>query len=103
MVKVSEIQEVIDMKNFLEDDAFEQAIDQAVNAITNPFVPKEKVAALVIQFEAYAMLFDTKAKNYMYVNKGEAGSDSNKKKNIYMGLVERCHEMSNALKILVRV
>jgi len=103
LMKVSEIEELQEIHDFLNDDDWVEAMDMVLNCIANPYVPREKVGALIVKLESYGSLFNQKAKKYMYLkDNSDDNKEASKRKNLYMSISEDCHDVAAALKYIAK-
>jgi len=99
---LSEIQDLIDLHEFMEDEHLAYAMNLALKVLAKPEEAAKKSATLVVKFEALAFKFGMMGQTYMTIKNGKAGTDENKKKNVYFSARDRCHEMSAALKYMAK-
>jgi len=97
----SEIADLAEIENFMDDEYVDEALDLIVNLIKKP-IPHRMVGGAIMKFSSLSSYFESKYLVYMTIKQGKAGSLENKKKNIYKGLSERCHQMAQDLKYLAR-
>lgn len=88
--------------DWIDEEEFTNAMNKAMKCLVDPYVPKEKVGALVVVFSAYGMKFKMQAKLYETIKRDKAGTPNNYKKDIYYSMSEQCHKMADALKYLVK-
>lgn len=91
-----------DLADWIDEDEFTKALDKALKCLVDPYVPKEKVGALVVIFTSYGLKFKMQAKVYETFKRDKAGTVNNYKKDIYYSMSEQCHKMADGLKYLVR-
>lgn len=99
----SNIQDLLDLNDWMKDDDYTEALAKVVNIIARDEISAEKCAKLVVKFAAWGSLFNQKAQTYMTIKKDRAGTDNNMKKNVYFSISKDCYEMSAALKYMVRL
>lgn len=99
----SNMQDLLDTVDFMEDDDYTEAIAKVINVIAREEISSEKCAKLVVGFAAWGALFSQKAQTYMTIKKAKSGTENNMKKNIYFSMSKECHEMAAALKYMVRL
>ena len=101
---VSSIQDSIDylmeLDVFIDDGEFMQVMDLAVKMIAKPNIPHDKIVALVVKLEAYALVFRTKFVAYQSFRKGE--QNSTHKKNMYKEIYTGIDRLVDALKYQMR-
>lgn len=101
--KTSDIQDVLDLNDWLDDTNYTEALNKLINVIVRDEIKPEKCAQLVVKFAALGGLFNQKAQSYMTIHKGKAGTTENMKKNVYFAMSKDCYELSAALKYMVRL
>ena len=97
----SEIADLAELEGFIGDEYIDEALDLIVNLIKKP-IPHRMVGGASMKFSALASYFEAEYLVHMTIKQGKAGSIENKKKNVYKGLSERCHQMAQDLKYLAR-
>lgn len=101
---ISDIQDQIDYMTeldvFIDDGDFMKVLDLAVKMIAKPNIPHDKIVALVVQLEAYAVVFRTKFVAYQSFRKGE--KNSTHKKNMYKEIYTGIDRLVDALKYQLR-
>ncbi len=95
---VSQIDEFMELHDFMDDDDLDKALSLVVKLITKPEVPSVKAVPLIVQLQAYAAKFSMMASIYTTVKKGPAGSDNAKKKNIYYAAANAIDKLVDELK-----
>jgi len=99
---LSEIQDLVDLNDFMDDEHVEQAIELALKVLAKPDIPPAQAKVAMTTFQALAFKFKMMGNVYMTIKQGKAGTDENKKKNVYFSMHELCQEMTNTLKYLVK-
>lgn len=99
---LSEIQDLVDLSAFLQDEDFAEAIGLALKCIAKPDLPPAAARKSVIQMEAFSFKFRMMGQVFMTIKQGKAGSPENKKKNIYFSVSEACHDLASALKYIAK-
>lgn len=99
---LSKIQDLVDLCEFMEDEDFNKAMDLALLCIANPNVTPASAQKSLLQMEAYAFKFKMMGQVYMTIKQGKAGTEENKKKNVYYSVSDQCHELASALKYSVK-
>lgn len=97
----SEIADLADLEGLMEDQYVDEALDLIINLIKKP-IPHRMVGGAIMKFSALSSYFEAKYLVYMTIKQGKSGTIENKKKNVYKGLQERCHQMAQDLKYLAR-
>lgn len=93
----------MDLHEFMQDEHLAKAMDLALKLISDPHIDHSKAAALVVRFEALSMKFGMLASTYMTIKAGRAGTEENKRKNVYFTARELCHNMAQSLKYSARI
>jgi len=99
---LSNIQDLVDLNEFMDDEDFGKACDLALKVIAKPILPTAKALEAMALMQAWAFAFRMKGQAYMTIKKGAAGSPENHKKNVYFSISEQCHELAQTLKYLAR-
>lgn len=99
---LSEIQDLLDLSEFMDDKDFDEAMDLALKCIAKPDMPPAAAKRVVTLMESYAFKFKMMGQVFMTIKQGKAGTEENKKKNVYFAMSERCHDLSLALRYLAR-
>lgn len=99
---LSEIQDLVDLNDFMEDKDFAEAVDLALKCIAKPDLPPAAAKKALVQMQAWAFAFKMRGQVYMTIKKGKTGSDENHKKNVYFSVSDECNKLSMALRYLVR-
>src|SRR6478735_4249821 len=99
---LSEVQDLVDLNDFMNDESFGEAMGLALKCIAKPDLPPAHARKALIQMEAYSFKFRMLGQVYMTIKQGKAGTPENKRKNVYFSVSEACHELAAALKYIVR-
>ena len=99
---LSEIQDLLDLNEFMQDEEFEQALELALKCVAKPDLPPAAAKKALVQMQGWAFVFKMKGQAYMTIKKGRTGSDENHKKNVYFSISEQCRDLATALKYLAR-
>lgn len=99
---LSDVQDLVDLHDFMEDEDFGSAMGLALNCIAKPDIPPAIARRVLVQMEAYAFKFRMMGQVYMTIKKQPAGTPENIKKNVYFSVSEACHELAAALKYVVK-
>ena len=102
LVYLSKIQDLMDLHDFMDDEDLAAAMDLALKCIAKPDIPPANAKAAIVKLEAMAFKFKMMGNVYMTIKMGKAGTDENKRKNVYFSVSEQCHELSQALKYILR-
>jgi hypothetical protein len=96
---LSQIQDLVDLNDHLNDPEFEEACNQALRCIAKPHIPNPKIGIVIVQLQAYSFQFHLKAATYA----GIKASNGNKhKKNAYYAMYHALDDLVDALKIQAR-
>jgi hypothetical protein len=71
-----------------------------IKLIAKPDVPFAAANKLVVQTQALSSKFSMKSKYYIAWGLGKAGTEGNRKKEVYFTLSEQMEKLSNSLKYL---
>lgn len=99
---LSEVQDLVDLHEFMQDDELAEAMDLALKVIAKPDIPVSVARNALAKFQGYSVRFRMQAATYTYVKTGKAGTEENVKKNVYFAAAEQCHAMAQTLKYLSR-
>lgn len=99
---ISEIQDMIDLHEFMSDPDFTDALELALKCIAKPDVPPAVAKVALVKMQAYAFKFRMQALVYTYVHTGKTGTTENVKKNAYFAITEQCHELAQTLKYIAK-
>lgn len=94
---VSDIQDMIDLNDFMQDEKFGEALDLALKCIAKPDLPPATAKKAVVQLQAYSFYFKLQAQMYVNLKQG-----NNQKKNFYFTMSEQCAGLSMALRPMAR-
>ena len=99
---LSEIQDLVDLNDFMDDPEIGHAVNLALKVLAKPDIPPATAKIAMTEFQALAFKFKMMGNVYMTIKQGKAGTDENKKKNVYFSISELCQEMTNTLKYVQR-
>lgn len=99
---LSEVQDLIDLYEFIEDEDLAEAMELALNVIAKPDIPVSQARNALAMMQGYSLRFRMQAATYTYVKVGKTGTTENVKKNVYFAMAEQCHEMAQTLKYLAK-
>lgn len=99
---LSEVQDLVDLNDFIQDEDFGEALGLALKCIVKPDLPPAVAREALVQMEAYSFKFRMMGQVFMTIKKAPAGKPENMKKNVYFSVSEACHELAAALKYIVR-
>lgn len=100
LVYISQVQDLVDLNDFMDDQDFENALELALKVIAKPDMPPAVARKALIQMQGYAFKFRMMGQVFMTIKKGRAGTDENNKKNVYFSVSEQCHELAQTLKYI---
>lgn len=99
---LSEVQDLVDLNDFMQDEDFGNALELALKCIAKPNLPPAHAKTAMIQLEAYAFKFKMMGQVFMTIKKGRAGTEENNKKNVYYSISDACHELALDMKVMSR-
>lgn len=102
LVYLSNIQDLKDLSDFMDDPDFTDACELAMKCIAKPDLPPAAAKTALVKMQGYAFQFRMKGQVYMTIRAGKTGTDENKKKNVYFSVSEQCHNLAQTLKYLLR-
>lgn len=102
LMYLSEMQDLVDLHEFMDDPKFSEAMELAVKCAANPNISSATAKTVVVQMQAFAFLFKMKAQTYMTIKKGSGGTTDNMKKNVYFAISDQCAALSMALRPMAR-
>lgn len=92
---ISNITELNDMHEFMQDEHLDLAMALIIKLIMNPDVPYGKAPTLILQLQAMASKFQFQARYYTTYEKG---TEAAKKKNTFYTASEAINRLVDALK-----
>lgn len=99
---LSNIQDLMDLNDFMEDEKFGEAMELALMCIANPNITVNTARKALLLMQGYSLYFKNRGNVYMTIKQGKAGTENNKRKNAYFSMASECHEMAQTLKYLSR-
>lgn len=99
---LSNIQDLVDLCDFMDDPKFTEAMELVVKCTAKPDVPPAVARRILMEAQSYAAYFKAKGLVYMTIKQGKAGTEENKKKNCYYSMSEQLHELAQTLKYLAK-
>lgn len=93
--QISEITELNDMSEFMNDRDLDEAMELIIKLITKPDVPAAKTPELIIKLQALSAKFAMLSRYYTTFEKG---GDASKKKNVYYSANAAIDKLVDALK-----
>lgn len=99
---ISNIQDLVDLHDFMGDRDLAEAMELAVKCIAKPDPSPATTRAVLLKMQGYAFKFRMQAATYTYIHKGRTGEPENVKKNVYFAASEQCHELAQTLKYLLK-
>lgn len=98
VLDISNIIEMNDLHEFLQDEQLDRAMELALKFLHKPDVPAVKVRALIVELQAISLTLSVKASVYSTIKRDRAGTENNNKKNIYYSMRESVDNLVSALK-----
>ena len=96
---VSEITELNDLRDFLNDEHLDKALVLVVKLIVKQeAVPPHMIPTIIVKLQALATKFQIQAAVYKTIRRDKAGTENNHKKEIYYSLAESITKLVDALK-----
>jgi hypothetical protein len=92
---ISEITELNDIHDYMNDEHLDLALAIIIKLIMNPDVPFGKAPGLIVQMQALASKFQIQARYYTTYEKG---TEASKKKNTFYTAHEAINRLVDALK-----
>lgn len=99
---ISKIDEFVKLSEFIDDVEFDQALTSVVKLITNPAIDVNTAPRVILQLSAISAALAIKAKYYMFIEKGRAGSLEHTRKELYMTTSKMLDNIVAALKYSMR-
>lgn len=99
---LSNIQDLMDLSDFMDNPELTEAMELAVKCIAKPDMPPVVARKALLKMQGFAFQFRMQAATFTYIHKGKAGTDENVKKNIYFAASEQCHELAQTLKYIAK-
>lgn len=93
---VSQVQQFVDLHEFMGDDDLDTALGYVVKLIARPDVPAAKAPELIVQLQAISAKMGMMASYYTNVGKDP------KKKNVYYSMRDNLDKLVDALKYAAR-
>lgn len=100
---VSELTALNDMKDFLQDPDFDEAMDLVIKLIMKPHMEPGKAQQLIVKLQALSTKYAILAVTYTTILRDKAGTENNNKKNVYYTLKEALDKLCDALKYTARM
>ena len=95
---VNEVNEFVELNEFMEDEQLLDALAVVVKLMLSPDIPAQKAVSLIVQLEAYAAKFGMLASYYTNVKKGQTA-----KKNIYYSANKSMERLVDSLKYTAKL
>ena len=100
--KISDVAELNEMSEFLQDENVDRAISLLIRVLFEKGrIPSQQVKPILVELQGLSALFALKATYFATI--GRSGSIESQKKNIYMTLKEHIGKLVDALKYIARV
>jgi hypothetical protein len=93
--KISEVTEFNDIKEFMNDQELDAALEAIIKIIAKPDIPPAAASILIIKLQAISAKLAVLARYYTTLEKGEVAS---KKKNVYYTVSDSLDKLVAALK-----
>lgn len=93
---VSQVQEFMDMHEFMEDEDVDTALAYIIKLIAKPDVPATKVPELIVKLQAISAKCGMLARYHQDIGK------NSKKKNVYYSMRDNIDKLVAALKYYVK-
>ena len=92
---ISEITEINDLSDYMQDKDLDRALELTIKLITKPDVPSTKAPEVIITLQALSTKFAILAR---YYTSFEKGVEASKKKNVYYTMNAAIDKLVDALK-----
>lgn len=99
---VSNVQDLLDLNDFMDDEKFGEALELAMQCVANPNISVATARKALLLMQSYSLYFKMRGNVYMTIKQGKAGTEENKKKNVYFSMAGECHELAQTLKYLAK-
>ena len=99
---ISDIDELLEVSNFINSEQVDQALGTIVKIVQKPDIPPQAAAGLIVKLQAISSVCAVQAAYYKNLKPGKAGTEEYKRKNMYYSLHEAINELCQALKYLCR-
>jgi hypothetical protein len=97
--QVSEITEINDISEFMQDRDLDEALGLIVKLIVKPDVPSAKAPELIIKLQAISAKLSVMSRYYTTFEKG---AEAAKKKNVYYTTADALNKLVDAIKYSAR-
>jgi len=98
---VSDLNELNEISEFLQDEILDECLTNVVKLIAKPDIQPATAARLIVQLSAMSLKFRMIGKYYMIYDKD--ADQGSKKKNTYLSLSEGLDKLVDSLKYIARV
>jgi|SRR6478735_8719587 len=99
---ISKVTEFNDISEFMQDEDLDKALAAIVDLIINADHLSVKAPILIVRLQAISAKMGLLSQYYTTLQKGAAGTENYKKKNVYYSARENIDKLVDALKYLVR-
>lgn len=99
---ISEVDELLEISNFIGKDFVDQALGTIVHILHKPDIPQSTVAPAIVKLQAISSLCAVQASYYRNLNPGKAGTEEYKRKTLYSDLNRALDGLVNSLKYLCK-
>lgn len=100
--RLSKIQDLVDMHEFMQDEHFAEALELTLKCIAQPALPPAAAKKAIVLMQSWGFVLRIKGQKYMTINPGRAGTGENMKKNTYFTASDQCDKMAQTLKYLLK-
>lgn len=97
IISVYELSQIAD---YLNDEDVRWALMKVTKIIANPQIPSDRVAPLMLKFQALSYQFEEQGKYYMFKGKGEP--EARDKKNYYLSIAKQTADLVAVLKYIAK-
>lgn len=99
---VSTITEFNDLSDFMKDEELDYLLASVIKLMAKDSLSVPTAANLIVKLQAYSAKMGINAGYYAHLNRGGAGTENAKKKNVYYTMNDKIDRVVDALKIYVR-
>lgn len=99
---ISNVDEFIQLADFMQDDQLEWALDMVVKLQMKPDIPPKVAIQLIVQLQAIASKCSVQAGYYKNIISPKAGSPEYKKKGMLYTLADAIENLVAALKYICK-
>lgn len=99
---IEEVEEFVRIRDFMDDEEVEEALQLVRKSIKKPDVPPEKVSEVIYKIQGLATQFQIIASFYKTIGYGAAKTEAGHKRNLYASLADALDKLVAALKYQAR-